>query len=163
MRIQLFPCAVLLVVVSQEATAQEPVAREPDLIAAPRLIPPNHDLTPILPPPCLTTDERTKRVLGGTLGGYMIGALLGWTQTAKGLHDGQPANARARKRATALKLTGTVVGFLGGLVDVEREKQRRCPAVSASKRPVEMPDSLERSRPTDGRGSDAEPAGNNAE
>src|SRR5688572_20201310 len=68
----LFLSVALVAVLSGAATAQEPTAREPDLAAVPRLIPPRYELTQPQPLDCITATEKTARVVGGAAAGYAL-------------------------------------------------------------------------------------------
>ena len=81
-------------------------------------------------------NEKSSRVMRSMLGGYLIGAYLGWTQTNEGFRDGQRAPERAYQRSRILKVTGIVVGFAAGLKDIDNEKRRRCAPTPAGGMPL---------------------------
>src|SRR5687767_13686781 len=79
MRIQVFVGAVLMVMVPRGAASQEPAARKPDLIAAPRLIPPASEGRAIVHSGCaMGAGEAGLTLLGSTAVGAVAAPIVGF-------------------------------------------------------------------------------------
>jgi hypothetical protein len=129
MRIHLFLGAALLAVLSGSATAQEPTAREPDLVAVPRLIPPRYELMQRPPVDCISGTEKTARLVGGAAAGYVfMPALVLPVLLVAGpflIRDG--GGNQTDDVLDVLRAVGAIGGAIGGFQSIQRQRVLKCP------------------------------------
>ena len=129
MRIQLFLGAALVTVLSGAATGQEVPAREPDVVAVPRLIPPRYELLESQQLNCISAREKAARVVGGAAAGYVLmpGLAIPVLMFASPFLIRDGGSPGMDSATNVVQAVGAIAGAIGGLKSIERAKARRCP------------------------------------
>ena len=124
----LFLCVALVAVLSGAATAQEPTAREPDVVAVPRLIPPRYELMQ-QPVDCISASEKTVRVVGGAAVGYVLmPALVLPILLTAGPFLIRDGGSRPMDRVlNVVQAVGAIGGAIGGFQSIQRQRMMKCP------------------------------------